>query len=129
LSADDRPMLKAIARQAVWGSPDVRDILVRYLTTSVDRGTYSLADTIELLNLVEGRKPASVADVLARIPGWKEALRQQIESASGPRPFFNEEIRTLHGGGRDQRGQADFRLSPKESQLQFLGRLEHLLAE
>jgi len=126
--AGDRPMLKAIARQAVWANPDVRNILVRYLAASVDRGTYSLADSIELLNLVEGRKPATVADLLARIPGWAEALRQQIEVASGPRPFFHEDIRALHGGGRDQRGQ-NIRVSSKESQLRFLRQLEHLLAE
>jgi hypothetical protein len=34
----------------------------------------------------------------------------------------------MHGGGRDQRGQDDVRLSAKESEFQFLGRLRKILA-
>ena len=123
----DRPMLKAIARRAVWENEGTQHILVRYLTTAVDRATYNLADTIELLNLVEGRKPAGIGDLLARIPGWQEALRQQVDVASGSKPFLNEDIRMLHGGGRDQRGQDDVRISTKEKELEFLGRLQRTL--
>jgi len=126
-NAEDRPMLRAVARRAVWENEQTQPILVRYLTNVSARGGYSLADTLGLLELVEGRKPAGVTDLLARIPGWKEALRQQIEVGSGGRPFFHEDIRAMHGGGRDQR-QDDVRLSVKERELDFLVRLEQILA-
>jgi hypothetical protein len=123
------PMLKAIARQAIWDSGSARDIFVRYLTAAVDRGSYTLDDTLALLHLVEARKPASLADLLARIPAWEEALRQQIQVASGPKPFFNEDVRLLHGGGRDQRAQDDTRMTAKERELLFLVQLQRLLTE
>ena len=125
----DGPMVKAVARQAIWEIEGARNIFVRYLTAAVDRGSYNLDDTIALLHLVEGRKPADVPDLLARIPAWQEALRQQIEVASGPKPFFNEDIRLLHGGGRDQRAQDDLRMTAKERELRFLVQLQRLLAE
>jgi hypothetical protein len=123
----DRPMAKAVARQVVWENDDVREILERYLKASIDDGTYSLEDNVVLLNLVEGRKPANLADLLARLPGWQEALRHQIEVASGPKPFFNEDIRYLHGDDRDQRSQDNVRMSAKERELYFLSRLQQLL--
>src|SRR5262245_8504868 len=128
-SGSDGPMVKAVARQAIWESEGARDIFVRYLTAALDSRAYSLDDTIALLQLVESRKPANVPDLLARIPVWQEALRQQIEVASGPKPFFNEDIRLLHGGGRDQRAQDDMRMNAKEKELRFLVQLQRLLAE
>jgi hypothetical protein len=124
----DQPVLKAIARRAIWENKGTEQILARYLTTATDRGTYALDDVIELLNLVEGRKPADVDDLIARISGWQEALRQQIDVASGAKPFFNEDIRMLHGGGRDQRGQDDLRISTKRREFEFLGRLQQMFA-
>jgi hypothetical protein len=126
-ATEDRPMLKAIARREAWEADDVRGILVRYLEAVLGRSSYSLADTVELLNLVENRKPASLSDLMARIPAWQEALRQQIE-VSG-KPFFHEDIRAMHGGGRDQRQEGDTRMSAKEEEFAFLGRLQKLLAE
>jgi len=82
-----------------------------------------------LLHLVEARKPTSLADLQARIPAWQEALRQQIEVASGPKPFFNEDIRFLHGGGRDQRAEDGTRMTAKERELRFLTQLQRLLTE
>ena len=125
----DGAMVKAVARQTVWESEGTREIFVRYLTAAIDRGVYCLDDTVALLHLVEGRKPADVSDLLTRIPAWEEALRQQVEGASGPKPFFNEDIRLLHGGGRDQRGQDDTRMTAKEKELQFLVHLQQLLTE
>jgi len=127
--ADDRPMLKAVARRPAWENDGTRDILTRYLARAAERGTYSLADTIELLSLVENRKPANISDLLTSIPRWQEALRQQIDVASGPKPFFNEGIQAMHGGARDQRGPGDVRLSKKENELAFLRRLQQVLAE
>src|SRR6185436_9103569 len=61
-SAADLPMLKAIARRAVWENLGVREIFVSYLTKVLARGSYSLADVLDLLYLVEGRKPANLPD-------------------------------------------------------------------
>jgi hypothetical protein len=128
LPASDRSMLTAIARRSVWESTSVAEILARYLKTATEQGGYTLADANALLELVEGRKPASLPDLVEHIPVWLEALRHQIEVAAGPKPFFSQDIERMHGGGRDQRRQDDFRLSAKESEFQFLGRLEQILA-
>jgi hypothetical protein len=126
-AAAERPMLKAIARRAVWESEGARQILVRYLTNAAERGKYSLEDAADLLALVEGRKPVDLSDLLARMSGWQEALREQINVGSGGKPFFNEDIRSMHGEDRDQRQSADVRLSAKERELEFLIRLEQVL--
>jgi len=127
LPAEDQPLLQAIARRAVWENGDLRNVLDKYLVIASDRGKYSLADAVALLDLVEGRKPAGLPDLLARIPGWKEALRQQIEVGSRSKPFFHGNIEEMHGGGRDQRPPENERLSAKEMELAFLGRLEGIL--
>ena len=119
-------MLKAIARRAVWEKAGPQSILVRYLSNAIDRNSYSLEDAIELLNLVEGRKPADVPDLQARMFGWQEALRQQIDG-TGARPFFHADIQLMHGGSRDQR-QDDQRASAKERELAFLKRLQQILS-
>jgi len=123
----DRPLVKAVVRQVVWENAGTREILERFLTAAIHGEAYSLDDTLALLNLVEGRKPANLTDLVARIPGWQEALRRTIDVASGPKPFFNEDIRLLHGGGRDQRAQDGIRMSAKEKDLEFLDRLQRLL--
>ena len=128
LPAADRPLVKAIARRAVFDNAGTREILERYLTAVAGGGNYTLADVLELLNLMENRKPASLAGLIADIPRWQEALRQQIEVNAGPKPFFSQDIERMHGGSRDQRAQDDVRVSAKENELAFLGRLQRLLA-
>jgi hypothetical protein len=128
LPAADRPMLKAIARRSVWENASAAAILESYLRAAVKRGSYTVADVQALLELIEGRKPASLSDLLEHIPIWQEALRHQIEVAAGPKPFFSQDIERMHGGGRDQRRGDDFRLSAKEREFQFLGRLQKILA-
>jgi hypothetical protein len=123
----DRPLLKAIARRSVFDSAGTRDILERYLTSAFRSGNYTLADALELLNLMENRKPGTLAGLMADLPRWQEALRQQIEVAAGPKPFFSQDIERMHGGGRDQRSQDDARLSAKENEFAFLGRLQRVL--
>ena len=122
-----RPTLRAVGRRAVWENEGAREILVRYLTNAPSRGGYALTDVLDLLNLVEGRKPASLADLLARIGGWRKALQEQVDAGSGPKAFFHEDIRMMHGGERDQRAEADARYSAKERELEFLLRLEKIL--
>ena len=127
LPAPDRPLLKAIARRTVFDNAGTRDILERYLTAAAGHGSYTIADALELLNLMENRKPATMADLLADIPRWQEALRQQIETSSGGKPFFSQEVERMHGGARDQRALDDVRVSAKENELAFLGRLQKVL--
>ena len=127
LSVTDRPMLRAIARRGVWENTSAAGIFERYITAAVGQKRYTLTDTLALLELIESRKPANLADLVTHIPVWQEALRHQIEVAAGPKPFFSQDIERMHGGGRDQRGQDDMRLSAKETELEFLGRLQQIL--
>jgi len=127
LPAADRPLLKAIARRTVFDNAGPREILERYLAAASGRGSYTLADALELLNLMENRKPASLDGLLADIPRWQEALRQQIDVNAGPKPFFSQDVERMHGGARDQRGQDDVRVSAKENELAFIGRLQQVL--
>jgi hypothetical protein len=126
-AAADRPMLQAIARRSAWESAGAREILETYLAAVTRSGAYDLEDMLELLNLAESRKPANVQDLLASIPRWTEALREQIEKASGPKAFFHPQVEMMHGGGRDQRAQDQSRASAKENELAFLLRLQQLL--
>ena len=125
--AADRPLLKAIARSAIWENDARRQILESYLRAAAGLDRYSLADALELLNVVESQKPSDVADLLDRIPRRKEALREQIDAASGPKPFLDGGAQALHGGIRDQRMQDDTRRSAKEYELSFLNRLHQNL--
>jgi hypothetical protein len=127
-AAGERPMLKAVARRAVWDNEGPRQILARYLANAGSRGGHSMTDTLDLLDLVEGRKPADLADLIQRMPGWAKALHEQIDGGAAPRPFFNEDVRMMHGGGRDQRREGDSRVSAKEKELDFLVRLQQILA-
>jgi hypothetical protein len=126
--ASDRAWLKAIARRAVWSDESRRNILARYLTSAVANGTYRLDDAMELLKVVETYQCANVAELLAQIPHWQQVLRQEINEASTGKPFFNERVEELHGGGRDKRRQDRTRIQSKENERAFLERLQQALA-
>lgn len=128
LPASDRPMLKAIARRNAFENPGTARVLESYLRAVIKQNQYTLADVNALLELMESRKPANLSDLIERIPVWREALRHQIEVAAGPKPFFSQDIERMHGGGRDQRSHDEMRLSAKENEFAFLGRLEKILA-
>ena len=127
--AADRPVLKAIARRAVWENDARRNILVRYLTATADSDSYRLADVVELLKLAEIYQPADVASLLAQIPHWQQVLRAEINEAASPKPFFNERVQEMHGGERDRRRQDEPRMIAKENERAFLDRLQQVLAE
>lgn len=127
LPAADQPTLKAIARRAVWENVSRRDILVRYITAASNSDTYRLDDAVELLKLAETYQPDDVTDLLTRIPHWQQVLRQEINEGAGTKPFFNERVEELHGGGRDQRRQDNSRLTAKENERAFLERLQQVL--
>jgi hypothetical protein len=127
--ADDRPLLKAVARRAVWENDARREILTHYLTAVVGGEAYRLADLVELLKLAENYQPADLASLLAQIPHWLQVLRQEINESGGGKPFFNERVEELHGGGRDQRRQNNSRVAAKENEQAFLKRLQRVLAD
>jgi hypothetical protein len=122
---EDRPLLKAIARRAIWESHPRRDILGRYLAAALGTEHYHADDIVELLKVAETYEPADTADLLRRIPHWEQVLRHEINLASNPKAFFNERVEELHGGGRDQRRYDD--AQPKQRELVFLARLKQLL--
>ena len=93
----------------------------------IGRSGYDPADLIQLLSVAENRKPANLDDLRSSIPRWAEALREQIDTASGPKPFFHQNVEAMHGGDRDQRGPDDARLSAKETELAFLLRLREIV--
>jgi hypothetical protein len=126
--AGDAPLLKAVARRAVWEYEARREILTHYLTAAAGGEAYRLADVVELLKLAETYQPADVASLLAQIPHWLQVLRQEINDSGGGKPFFNERVEELHGGGRDQRRQNNSRVAAKENEQAFLERLQRVLA-
>jgi len=123
----DRPLLKAVARRAIWESEERRHIFIHYLTASAGGGTYQRDDVLELLKFVETYQPADLRDLLASIPHWQQVLRQEINAAASPKPFFNERVQEMHGGGRDQRRQDNLRVTVKEKESAFLERLLQVL--
>lgn len=123
--AGDRALVKAVARRAIWEKPGRREILSRYLQAIGD--SFRAEDAAALLKLVETYEPMNVAELLSQIPHWQQVLRQEIND-SGAKPFFNERVEELHGGGRDQRRQDNSRVAAKESEQAFLQRLQRVLA-
>ena len=122
--ATDHALLKAIARRAIWENASRREILTRYLTAVGD--VFRAEDAIALLKLAETYEPANLAELRARIPHWQRVLQQDI-NAGGAKPFFNERVEELHGGGRDQRRQDNSRTTAKENEQAFLERLQRVL--
>lgn len=123
--AGDRALVKAVARRAIWENPGRREILSRYLEAIGD--SFRAEDAAALLKLVETYEPANMTELVAQIPHWQQVLRQEINDA-GAKPFFNERVEELHGGGRDQRRQDHGRIAAKESEQAFLQRLQRVLA-
>lgn len=126
--ASDRPLLKAVARRAVWEDEARREILASYLTSAASAETYRIGDVVELMKLAESYQPADAAGLLAQIPHWLQVLRQELNESAGGKPFFNERVEELHGGGRDQRRQDNSRRTAKENERAFLERLQRVLA-
>ena len=76
------------------------------------RAAFRSDDAVALLKLVETYEPVDMAELVARIPQWQQVLRQEINE-SGAKPFFNERVEELHGGGRDQRRGDNSRVAAK----------------
>jgi hypothetical protein len=124
--AADHPMLKAIARRAIWESEGRYQILLRYVTASIGRNQFDPQKVLALMNTVENYKPVDTADMLAHIRQWQEALRRQIEITGASKPFFMQQIQEMHGGERDHRQHEIARLAAKQQDLDFLVHLEEV---
>jgi hypothetical protein len=125
--ASEHPVLKAVARRAIWETAGRGKILSRYFTSATARAIYGVSDVLALLDMVESHKPADVAELLAGIPARKEVLRAQISNSGTGKMFFNPRVQEMHGGDRDQRRQDDSGVSAKQNEIAFLSRLEQVL--
>jgi hypothetical protein len=126
--APDRPMLKAVARRAIWESAARGEMLERLLRKSLSDGNYRLTDAVDLLKLTEDYQLADASALLARIPRWQSLLEEEIRSGGSPKPFFSQTVQQLHGGN-DQRLADEARTTAKEIELAFLERLQKIFAE
>jgi hypothetical protein len=124
---DDLPTALAVARRAVW-NVSRRAILERYVAQAQRQTQWALTDLLHVLRLVETYEPATLEEFRERLPGWTEAVRRDANAALNPRPFFNERVEDLHGGGRDQRRAADPKAADRQMELISLQRLGKLLA-
>lgn len=124
--ATDRTFAKAIARRAIWDHSGRGGLLRRFLLATA--GGFNAADGAAFLKLTETYEPKDTEELLRQIPHWQQVLRQEID-APGAKPFFNERVEELHGGGRDQRRQDGSRTSTKQIELEFLERLSGYLME
>lgn len=122
----NQPFIKAIARRATWELSSRAPILMSFLKQSEASAESWSDDASRLLRLVETYEPVDIPDLLGRIPHWEQVLRHEISAGGSPKPFFNERVQELHGGGRDQRGRAD--VSPQQQELNFLSRLRTWLS-
>ncbi len=118
--AKDRPLLKAIARRAVWELPARREILELFLSLTACGEGYTATTACDLLKLIETYQPSSVHALLERLPHWIEVARNEQTTAANPKPFFSQRIHEMHGGGRDQRRPAEGPVATKEKEIQFL---------
>jgi len=123
--SSERALLKAIARRPIWEKASRREILIRFLGNSAP--AIQVEEVVALLKLTEIYEPEGIAELLARIPHWQQVLRQEI-NAAGAKPFFNERVEELHGGGRDQRRNDGRRVATKEKERAFLSRVQQSLA-
>lgn len=123
----DRALALAVARRAIWNLPGRQALLGRYLEQAQARGAWSATDLLTLLRLTETYEPAGLDDFLSRLPGWIESVRRDITSASSPKPFFNERVEDLHGGGRDQRRSNDKQAAQNQATLLSMQQLRQML--
>lgn len=123
----DHAMLQAVARRATWEGDGRAGLLAGYLTSTAALEDWGTAEVRSLLDLVERYKPADIADLVEKIPQWRDGLRGDLGAASGGKPFFSERIERFHGGDHDLRSPEDALIEAKRHELAFLERLEALL--
>ncbi len=119
----ERGIVLAVARRAVWTLPSRTNLLNDYLQRATASADFRSEDLLTLLRLVETYEPRDLPEFQSRLPGWIEAVRQEGAAAAQPKPFFNERVEDMHGGGRDQRRGADPRAAAREAEWKSLQRL------
>jgi len=122
-----RPLLKAVARRAIWDEEARSQILLRYLTATAGADDCRLDDALQLLQLMETYEPIDGSDLLSRIPHWEKRLKQEIGMASNPKPFFDERTQEVHRSDRDRHTKEEARIAEKQREIEFLERLRKLL--
>ncbi len=127
--AEERPLLLAVARRAVWNTPERQELLTRYLSQNLSGDGYRRGDVAALLALMESAGPSSVEDLLRRLPEWEQVARAQVTATHMPRPFFNLQVEEMHGGGRDTRPANTRIADQKQAELEFFGRLRLAFSE
>lgn len=125
----DRPLVLAAARRGVWTSSSRGEILAEFFRRATALGEFRPGDVTTLLRLTETYEPADAAELQRRLPDWIEALRLEGNAAGQPRPFFNERVEDMHGGGRDQRRGADPRAAERELELESYRRLLRIFSK
>lgn len=125
----DRGMFQAVARRATWEGDGRSGILRAYLTATAGLEAWGTGEVRSLLDLVERYKPADVADLVAQIPRWRDGLRADLGAAVGGKPFFSGAIERSHGGEHDHRSVEGALIEAKRHDLEFLDRLEPILAD
>ena len=123
----ERNMLQAVARRATWENNGRSGILADYLAAAAGLEAWGTAEACAFLDVVERYKPADIADLVTKIPKWRQGLRGDLAAASGGKPFFSEGIERSHGGERDHRSPEGALIEAKRHELDFLERLESLL--
>jgi hypothetical protein len=124
----DRPLVLAAARRAIWTTSSRGELLSQYLQRATAQGEYHPEDVTSLLRLAEMYEPGDVSELRSRLPGWIEALRQEASAAGQPKPFFNERVEDMHGGGRDQRRGVDRRAAERDGELESYRRILRVFA-
>jgi hypothetical protein len=132
-AAADQAVALAVARRAIWTPPARQSLLEHYLISD-DEGRTSdegrvvadlgVEDLLVLLRLAETYEPAGLPDFRDRFTGWLDAVRREAGAALQPRPFFNNRVEDLHGGGRDQRRPVDPKSARREAELHSMLRLQ-----
>ena len=124
----DRAMVLAVARRAVWSSEPRAELLKHYLQRAAAAGELRSEDVVILLRLVEMYEPGNLVEFQSRLPAWIEGVRQEAVAASQPKPFFNERVEDMHGGGRDQRRAVDARGGARDAELEAYRRLLRIVS-
>ncbi len=122
----NRDLAFAVARRSIWTAAGRLEILQRFFDQAQE-WDWTPADLLTLLRLVEGYEPSGFNDFHQRLPGWIESVRREANAAINPKPFFNERVEELHGGGRDQRPAGDVRAEARQNELKLLLHLQRML--
>lgn len=128
IAPDELAIAHAIARRPVWATEGRENLLHQFLGTTLGTPHGTVENLSALMRLVETYRPATLEELIASLPELRELLRREMANSAMPRPFFNERVRDLHGGGRDQRGRDEHLIESKQREAAFLELLQTQLS-